>query len=290
MFRPDSAPLTPNWKHLPIGYHGRAGTVAGLRHAGGPPVRPAQGAGRRRAHVRPVPAAGHRGGGRLRRRRRVRARLARCRWPPSPSTSSASAWSTTGRPATCRPGSTCRSARSSASRSSPRSRRGWCRWPRSRPPGCAPPARDVPLLPYLDDDAGDPWGLDIRLEVRLNGELLSCPPFDLMYWTAAQQLAHMTVNGASLRTGDLFASGTVSGPAKDQRGSFIELSWGGKEPLTLADGIHPDVPRGRRRRHASPPPPPAPAAAGSPRRGDRRGPAGPVTRHSRRSKGLRSDP
>jgi fumarylacetoacetase len=57
-----------------------------------------------------------------------------------------------------------------------------------------------------------------------------------MYWTAAQQLAHMTVNGASLRTGDLFASGTVSGPAPDQRGSFIELSWGGKEPLTLPDG------------------------------------------------------
>jgi fumarylacetoacetase len=57
-----------------------------------------------------------------------------------------------------------------------------------------------------------------------------------MYWSAAQQLAHMTVNGASLRTGDLFASGTVSGPATDQRGSFIELSWGGTEPLTLADG------------------------------------------------------
>jgi fumarylacetoacetase len=57
-----------------------------------------------------------------------------------------------------------------------------------------------------------------------------------MYWTAAQQLAHMTVNGASLRTGDLFASGTVSGPDRDQRGSFIELSWGGREPLTLADG------------------------------------------------------
>ena len=57
-----------------------------------------------------------------------------------------------------------------------------------------------------------------------------------MYWTPAQQLAHLTVNGASLRTGDLFASGTVSGPAKDQRGSFIELSWGGTEPIGLADG------------------------------------------------------
>jgi fumarylacetoacetase len=100
----------------------------------------------------------------------------------------------------------------------------------------APPARDVPLLPYLDDGHADPWGLDIAIEVRLNGQLVSCPPFAQMYWTAAQQLAHMTVNGASLRTGDLFASGTVSGAASDQRGSFIELSWGGQEPLTLADG------------------------------------------------------
>ena len=52
-----------------------------------------------------------------------------------------------------------------------------------------------------------------------------------MYWSPAQMLAHMTVNGASLRTGDLFASGTVSGPEPDQRGSFLELSWGGKEPF-----------------------------------------------------------
>ena len=99
----------------------------------------------------------------------------------------------------------------------------------------AAPARDVPLLPYLDD-TGRPWGLDLTLEVRLNGELVSCPPFAQLYWTPAQQLAHLTVNGAALRTGDLYASGTESGPGRDQRGSFIELSWGGKEPLTLADG------------------------------------------------------
>jgi fumarylacetoacetase len=57
-----------------------------------------------------------------------------------------------------------------------------------------------------------------------------------MYWTPAQQLAHLTVNGATLRTGDLFASGTVSGPERDQCGSFIELCRGGAEPLPLADG------------------------------------------------------
>ena len=57
-----------------------------------------------------------------------------------------------------------------------------------------------------------------------------------LYWTGAQQLTHLTANGASLRTGDLYASGTVSGPERDQRGSLLELSWNGAEPLTLADG------------------------------------------------------
>jgi fumarylacetoacetase len=70
--------------------------------------------------------------------------------------------------------------------------------------------------------------------VRLNREVVSRPPFASMYWTPAQQLAHLTVNGAALRTGDLFASGTVSGPSPDQRGSLIELCEDG--PITLADG------------------------------------------------------
>ena len=65
----------------------------------------------------------------------------------------------------------------------------------------------------------------------LNGEVVSRPPYAAMYWSPAQMLAHMTVNGASLRTGDLFASGTISGDEREQRGSFLELSWGGKEPF-----------------------------------------------------------
>ncbi|MCW2918942.1 MAG: fah [Actinomycetia bacterium] len=100
----------------------------------------------------------------------------------------------------------------------------------------APPARDVVPLPYLDDRQAGPWGLDIALEVRLNGEVLSRPPFASMYWTAAQQLAHLTVNGASLRTGDLFASGTVSGPDRATYGSLIELTWNGEHPVKLPDG------------------------------------------------------
>ena len=118
---PTASRCTPNWRHLPVGYHGRAGTVVVSRHAGRPPARPAQAGRRGRTRLRPEPAPRHRGRGRLRRRRpsgdrragrrrrlrRARLRRRRC--------------STTGRPATSRPGSTCRSARSSASRSRPRS-------------------------------------------------------------------------------------------------------------------------------------------------------------------------
>jgi fumarylacetoacetase len=96
------------------------------------------------------------------------------------------------------------------------------------------PEQDPPVLDYL---RGDPHrGLDLRLTVRWNDTVVSEPPFAGMYWTPAQQLAHLTVNGASLRTGDLFASGTVSGPTRAETGSFLELSWGGTEPVTLADG------------------------------------------------------
>jgi fumarylacetoacetase len=96
------------------------------------------------------------------------------------------------------------------------------------------PAQDPVPLDYLQP-AGD--GLDLRLEVEWNGTHVSAPPFASMYWTPAQQLAHLTVNGATVRTGDLFASGTVSGPSRStQAGSFLELTWNGAEPVKLADG------------------------------------------------------
>jgi fumarylacetoacetase len=66
--------------------------------------------------------------------------------------------------------------------------------------------------------------------------VISQPPYRRMYWTPAQMLAHLTVNGASVRTGDLFASGTVSGSSLDERGSLMELSWNGAEPIKLSDG------------------------------------------------------
>src|SRR5690606_19139319 len=97
-----------------------------------------------------------------------------------------------------------------------------------------PPPRDPQPAAYLCDD--EPWGLALDLEVSWNGTVVARPPFAGMYWTAAQQLAHLTANGASLRTGDLYASGTVSGAERGQRGSFLELSWNGTEPVRLADG------------------------------------------------------
>ena len=90
------------------------------------------------------------------------------------------------------------------------------------------------VLPYLHDV--ESWCLDLTLQVRLNGTLISEPPFSTHYWSPGQQLAHLTANGAALRTGDLFASGTVTGPGRRERGSLLELTWGGREPLTLEDG------------------------------------------------------
>jgi fumarylacetoacetase len=97
-----------------------------------------------------------------------------------------------------------------------------------------PPPQDPEPLPYLS--GRDNWGLDLALEIKLNGQVIARPPFASMYWTPAQMLAHLTVNGASTRTGDFYASGTVSGPDREQRGCLLELSWGGAEPLTLPDG------------------------------------------------------
>lgn len=94
------------------------------------------------------------------------------------------------------------------------------------------PRQDPPVLAYLTLDR--PWGLDIDIEVEWNGDVVSRPPYATMYWSPAQMLAHTTVNGAPTRTGDVFASGTVSGPDPGQRGSLLELSWGGAEPLTVA--------------------------------------------------------
>ena len=97
-----------------------------------------------------------------------------------------------------------------------------------------PPEQDPLPLAYLRD--GEPWGLDIDLAVSINSQVVSRPRFATMYWTGAQQLAHLTVNGASLRTGDLYGSGTVSSFRRDEMGSLLEMTAGGRDPIMLPDG------------------------------------------------------
>ncbi|QVJ02925.1 fumarylacetoacetase [Nocardiopsis eucommiae] len=233
MFRPDQEPLTPNWKHLPIGYHGRSGTIV---VSGTDVVRPT---GQRKPPTEPTPVFGPSA------RLDIEAEVGFVVGTPSPMGERVAVddfadhvfgvfllndWSS-------------------------RDLQAWEYVPlgpflgksfaTSVSPWVVPvaalesarveqPAQDPEPLPYLRGSRS--WGLDLRLEVRLNGHLVSTPPFSEMYWTAAQQLAHMTVNGASLRTGDVYASGTVSGPEVSQRGCFLELTWSGKEPLRLPDG------------------------------------------------------
>lgn len=101
------------------------------------------------------------------------------------------------------------------------------------------PEREKTLLPYLDEPA--PMLYDIALEVGMTPEgssesIIARTNYNEMYYSAPQQLAHHTTSGCPMRVGDLIGSGTISGPEKGNRGSLLELSWGGKEPLTLDTG------------------------------------------------------
>ena len=105
---------------------------------------------------------------------------------------------------------------------------------------CDGPRQEPEPLPYLRGGAGGAY--DIELEVALQTargagpETISRSNFKYLYWSMCQQLAHHTVGGCNVRPGDLMASGTISGPDSDSRGSLLELSWGGKEPLRLGTG------------------------------------------------------
>lgn len=232
IFRPHGEPLTRNWKHLPVGYHGRAGTVV---VSGTPVVRPCG----QRARGDDAPTFGPT------QRLDIEAEVGFVVGVPShlgqrvPISAFrehvfgvvlVNDWSARDIQAFEYVPLGPFLGKSFATSISP-----WVvpmdALVRARLP---PPRQDPEPLPYLRD--GRHWGLDLSLEVEWNGTVVSRPPFAQMYWTAAQQLAHLTVNGASLRTGDLFASGTVSGPRPGQRGSFLELTWDGTDPVTLADG------------------------------------------------------
>jgi fumarylacetoacetase len=227
IFRPDDEPLKPNWRHLPVGYHGRAGTVVvsgtevrrphGQRPESGgqPSYGPSRrldieaevgfvvgGATKRGEPVTTSAFADHVFGVTLLNDWSARDIQAWEYVPLGPFLGKSFATSVSG---WVTPLEALASARVDL------------------------PGQDPEPLDYLRVD--EPAGYDIDIEVVLNGETVSRPPYSSMYWSPAQMLAHLTGNGASLRAGDLFASGTVSGPERDQRGSFLELSWGGQEPF-----------------------------------------------------------
>lgn len=101
------------------------------------------------------------------------------------------------------------------------------------------PLQEPEVLPYLKFEGKK--NFDIHLEVEIvpengKGKTVSRSNFKYMYWNMAQQLAHHTVNGCNIEVGDLYASGTISGPTPDSYGSMLEISWQGKKPITMPDG------------------------------------------------------
>jgi fumarylacetoacetase len=233
MFRPDAEPLLPNWRHLPVGYHGRAGTIV---PSGTPVVRPC-------GQAKPPSEAGPRFG--PSRRLDFELELGFVVGVPS----------RLGQPV---PTSAFRdhvfgvvlvndwSARDIQAweyqplgpflgKSFATSIGAWVTPLEALEPARMPaPAQDPEPLPYLRAEAD--WALDLALQVELNGQAVSRTNARSLYWTMPQQLAHATANGAAVRTGDLFASGTISGTEPDSLGSLIELTWNGGRPLHLADG------------------------------------------------------
>jgi fumarylacetoacetase len=235
LFRPDAEPLLPNWRHLPVGYHGRSGSVV---VSGTPVVRPS---GQRRVGDEVVfgPSV----------RLDIELEVGFVVGVPS----------RPGRPVTVAEAPGHVFGLALVNDWSARDIQAWeyqplgpflgksfattmAAWitPLEAVRGCRVPGprQDPAPLPYLRPV--EDWGLALDLEVALapaggHGEdVVSRTSFAGLYWQMPQQVAHMTVNGAPLRTGDLFASGTVSGAAPGSQGSLIELTRNGAAPLAVA--------------------------------------------------------
>ena len=231
MFRPDGEALLPNWRHLPVGYHGRGGTVV---PSGTPVVRPQ---GQRKAATEDAPIYGPStrldieaelgfvigtGSG-------LGSRITTSQFPDHVfgvvglndwSARDLQAWEYV--PLGPFLGKSFATSISQWVTPLAALDAAWVDLP----------GQDPEPLDYLR--VGPAAGLDIDIEVLLDGVTIARPPYRTMYWSPAQMLAHLTSNGASTRPGDLFASGTVSGPEREQRGSLLELSWGGREPFEVA--------------------------------------------------------
>jgi fumarylacetoacetase len=227
LFRPDSEPLTPNWRHMPIGYHGRSGTVV----LDGTPIR------------RPL---GQRGPGEFGPSRKLDFEL--------------EVGFVTGKgPSLGTPINVAEAEQyifglMLVNDWSARDLQSWEYQPlgpflgksfaTSISPWVVPLAglRDHRIeassqeptpLPYLLPPGR---GLDLELEVTINGEVVSRTNTNHLYWTMSQQLAHATSNGATIQAGDLFASGTISGPTPDSLGCLLEITANGQNGDFLIDG------------------------------------------------------
>ncbi len=242
ILRPDDEPLLPNWRHLPVGYHGRAGTVV----ASGTPVRRPHG-------LRPGEGESPSFGPTRRLDLELEVGIV------------IGAGSTPGQPV--HPDEADRhvfgfclvndwSARDvQAYEYRPLGPFLGKSFQTSVGPWIVPfeAVRGALTLPHAQDPTPAaylrttrPWALPVALEVALQTPTMRAadiPPariartdFVDMYWTVAQMVAHVTANGAHLRRGDLYASGTVSGPEPGTYGSMMELSWGGRDPVELANG------------------------------------------------------
>ncbi len=232
MFRPDAEPLPPNWRHLPVGYHGRSATIVlsstDVRRPWGqhtPPAGdPVFGPSTRLDFElevgfvtcgdvpagRPIPVD------------RAEEHIAGLVLVNDWSARDIQAWEYVPLGPFL--------GKSFATTISP-----WLVTLDALAPYRvpAPPQHPEPL-PHLRADPN--LGLDLELEVDLNATTIARTTFRDMYWTMSQQLAHVSSNGAVVRAGDLYASGTVSGPDQGTFGSLIELAEDGARPLRLGDG------------------------------------------------------
>jgi len=236
MFRPDGDPLLENWKHLPVGYHGRSGTIV---VDGTPITRPS---GQRRASGGPafgpsekldieleigfITGQGHDLGESISVDDAEHHIFGLCLvndW----SARDIQAWEYVPLGPFL--------GKSFATTISP-----WIVPIEALAPFrvAAQPQDPVPL-PYLQADTPEAIAIDLRVDLTpADGRPTAIieTSFTNMYWTMAQQLAHATANGATVRPGDLFASGTVSGSNPAEFGSLLERSWNGTQPITLTDG------------------------------------------------------
>lgn len=243
LFRPNAEPLLPNWRWLPVGYHGRSSTIV----IDGTPIR--RPSGQRKAPDAAVPQFGPS------RRLDIELEMGFVAGPgnslgvPIPIADAkehifgfvlVNDWSARDIQAWEYQPLGPFLGKSFATTISP-----WIVTVAALEPfRVAGPEQEPEPMEYLRGD--DPWSYDIHLGVDLQtakmrelGILparISKTTFADMYWSAAQQLAHATVNGAVVRPGDLFASGTISGSAQGAQGSLIELTWNGERPIELPEG------------------------------------------------------